>query len=191
MKSRIWNPKFCTALPPATDATVFLILLFEKTPSSVYFGSGVFFVFSFFRERIGSALPEAFSVLISYFVVRMRMVRISYGLIVSEISFSFTSMALSTGCSSRLVSSAERIASAQYSVTFVLAFSTSYRRTMMPSPSSAFYTVSSTTLRLSTDRNSIRSFSAALETAFAGTFRFSASCTVPASRHVPACGYRE
>ena len=189
MKLRISAPTCCTAIPPVTD---FIFHLFsKKTPSSLP-GHGVFFCCSAYQQLVQWTNCDFYILfLFSYFAVRMRIVRISYGLIVSSISFSFTPSAPSIGFSRRSVSSADAIASAQCRVTFVLAFSTSYRRTITPSPSSAFFTVSSTTSRLSTDRNYMRSFSAAPATAFAGTFRFRASCSVPASRHVPACGYRE
>ena len=74
-----------------------------------------FFDFAFLkRHRISVfRIRCLFYVSVRYFSVRMRIVRISYGLIVSEISFSFTSIAPSAGCSSRLVSSAERMDSAQ------------------------------------------------------------------------------
>ena len=135
MKLRISAPMCCTAIPPVTD---FIFHLFsKKTPSSLP-GHGVFFCCSAYKQLVQWTNCDFYILfLFSYFAVRMRIVRISYGLIVSSISFSFTPSAPSIGFSRRSVSSADAIASAQCRVTFVLAFSTSYRRTITPSlPSS-------------------------------------------------------
>ncbi len=191
MKLLISAPTCCTAIPPVTD---FIFHLFsKKTPSSLP-GHGVFLCSRHINNW--SSGPIVISIFYFCFLTspcgKCGIVRISYGLIVSSISFSFTPSAPSIGFSRRSVSSADAIASAQCRVTFVLAFSTSEQterlRRRRPLPSSQ-----SQALRRVCLQTGIPCGLSLLApaTAFAGTFRFRASCSVPASRHVPACGYRE
>ena len=107
MKLRISAPTCCTAIPPVTD---FIFHLFsKKTPSSLP-GHGVFFCCSAYQQLVQWTNCDFYILfLFSYFAVRMRIVRISYGLIVSSISFSFTPSAPSIGFSRRSVSSADAI----------------------------------------------------------------------------------